>query len=156
MPRRISRADQRAIERQRQGIGTRAFAPSSIARMFGGATKPGAPVADPTRKPKRQDRRWQKLQAEQLEREPFCRLCAAEGKGQVNAFEVDHILALADGGSFDDAANLQSLCRLHHYQKTENENARRAGRKPRKVRLRAPVDPATGMPMAGYGHWWNP
>ena len=104
--------------------------------MFGGATKPGAPAANPTRKPKRQDRRWQKLQAEQLEREPFCRLCAAEGKPQVKAFEVDHILALADGGSFDDPANLQSLCRLHHYQKTENENARRAGRKPRKVRLR--------------------
>ena len=104
MPRRISRADQRAIERQRKGIGTpppppppRAFVPSSIARMFGGATKPG-PAASPTRKPKRQDRRWQKVQAEQLEREPFRRLCTAEGKPQVKAFEVDHILALADGG----------------------------------------------------------
>jgi 5-methylcytosine-specific restriction endonuclease McrA len=129
-----------AIMRQRRGVTKRTGA------------KPG-PKPDPTRKPKRQDTRWQTIQADQLEREPYCRECARSGK-RVPAVEVDHIVALADGGAFADPANLQSLCLWHHAQKTENENARRAGRKPRRIQLRAPVDPATGMPLPGYGHWW--
>jgi 5-methylcytosine-specific restriction protein A len=121
-----------------------------ITRRSSGA-KPG-PAADPTRRPKRQDRGWQRIQAEQLEREPSCRLCRAEGK-QVQAVEVDHILALADGGSFADPANLQSLCRPCHWQKTENENARRTKRKPRRI-VRVKGCDLDGRPL-DPGHWWN-
>jgi hypothetical protein len=143
MKRRMTRADQRAIERQRRG------AP----RIETPKGKPG-PKPDPNRAPKRSDRRWQTIQAEQLEREPYCRICAGAGK-RVKADEVDHVQALANGGIFADPANLQSLCRPCHYQKTEDENARRAGRRPRKVRERVTIDPATGLPLPGQAHWWS-
>jgi 5-methylcytosine-specific restriction endonuclease McrA len=129
-----------AIIRQRRGVTKRSGA------------KPG-PKPDPTRRPKRQDTAWQKIRAEQLEREPDCRECARQGR-QIPAAEVDHIVALADGGAFDAPDNLQSLCLRHHSQKTEDDNARRGGRKPRRVQLRAAVDPATGFPLPGSGHWW--
>jgi 5-methylcytosine-specific restriction enzyme A len=145
-----------AVLRQRRGIGTkatRALDPGAISRAFGGDGKPG-PKPDPTRKPRRQDRRWQAVQAAQLEREPYCRLCTAEGKQQVQAFEVDHITPLANGGAFDDPTNLQSLCRPCHWQKTEDENAARGRRKPRRVARVKGCDPATGMPLDPE-HWWN-
>jgi 5-methylcytosine-specific restriction enzyme A len=111
------------------------------------------PKPDPNRKPKRSDRRWGELRAAQLEREPVCRECAKVGK-QRPATEVDHVVAIADGGSFDEPSNHQGLCDRHHWQKTEDENAGRAGRKPRKVRGRAAIDPATGFPLPGSDHWW--
>jgi 5-methylcytosine-specific restriction protein A len=98
---------------------------------------------DPNREPKRGDRRWGELRAAQLQREPFCRECARAGN-RTPATEVDHVVAIVDGGSFDDPSNHQSLCGLCHWRKTANENARRAGRRPRKVRARAVVDLATG------------
>jgi 5-methylcytosine-specific restriction protein A len=158
MPR--ARALPRDVLRQRKGIGQEtpkrleadrasAFDRGAIARMFGGATRP---AGDPTRKPKRQDRRWQRIQAEQLEREPYCRLCRAAGQ-QVPAVEVDHVQALADGGAFADSANLQSLCRPCHWQKTEDENAARARRKPRRV-VRVKGCDLTGRPLDPE-HWWN-
>ena len=156
-----------AVQRQRQGVGQktpkleadgpRAFDPSAVTRMFEGGTKPG-PGTDPTRKPKRQDRRWQKIQAAQLGREPFCRECAKTGK-RVQAEQVDHITPLADGGPFDDPRNLQSLCLDCHTQKTHQENViRRTGKPPRRparrpVRIRG-CDPLTGLPL-DPNHWWN-
>ena len=98
---------------------------------------------DPNREPKRGDPRWGELRAAQLEREPYCRECAKAGK-QTPATEVDHIAPLKDGGSFDEPDNHQSLCGRCHWQKTEDENARHAARKPRKVRGRAVIDPMTG------------
>jgi 5-methylcytosine-specific restriction protein A len=139
-----------AALRQRLGLG-RAKAPAKPRE--GEAKAPSTTTRQPTRQPKRQNRRWQKIQAEQLRREPSCRLCRAEGK-QTQALEVNHILALADGGSFDDPGNLQSLCRGCHWQKTETENAKRAGRKPRRVVRIKGCDPLTGRPL-DPNHWWN-
>jgi hypothetical protein len=80
---------------------------------------------------------WGELRAAQLEREPFCRECAKVAK-QTPATEVDHVIPLADGGSFDDPSNHQSLCFRHHWQKdrgrerqahgTEGEEGARACR----------------------------
>jgi hypothetical protein len=48
-------------------------------------------------------RAWRKIRARQLEREPNCRECGAP------AAEVDHIVRLADGGSFSDPGNQRAL-----------------------------------------------
>jgi 5-methylcytosine-specific restriction endonuclease McrA len=54
-------------------------------------------------------REWRKLRAEQLRREPWCRMHAAKGE-QVGASHVDHIEAhRGDPALFFDPANLQSL-----------------------------------------------
>jgi 5-methylcytosine-specific restriction protein A len=117
-----------------------------------GAPRKRGPKPDPNRAPRRQDRRWQEeIRAPQLAREPHCRRCTTDGK-QTPAVEVNHIVALADAGSFDDPINLESLCRWHHMQETENQNAARQGRKPRRIRIRGcdvdgnPLDPL---------HPWN-
>jgi hypothetical protein len=46
-----------------------------------------------------------------------------------SASEVDHIVELADGGSFHDWANLRSLCHDHHKAKTLASRTARAARK---------------------------
>jgi hypothetical protein len=53
---------------------------------------------------------------EQLEKEPLCRDCYADGRERP-ADEVDHILALDDGGS-NLPDNLRSLCRDCHRVRT--------------------------------------
>jgi hypothetical protein len=60
---------------------------------------------------------WKRVKASQLEREPFCRACAAAG-ALTPAVEVDHIVPLARGGAAVDRSNLQSLCKRHHSIKT--------------------------------------
>lgn len=78
------------------------------------------------------------IRERQLAREPYCRLCMAEGK-VVDATEVDHIVPKALGGT-DGPANLQSLCKTHHSAKSlEEMRARhprarrpRTGRRPRR------------------------
>jgi 5-methylcytosine-specific restriction endonuclease McrA len=46
-----------------------------------------------------------------------------------SAWEVDHIVELADGGSFWDPANLQTLCEDHHKKKTSASRKVRALKK---------------------------
>jgi 5-methylcytosine-specific restriction protein A len=60
-------------------------------------------------------REWQKIRASHLVRFPFCCVCGAP------ATDVDHIIALVDGGTHD-YGNLQSLCHAHHSAKTAREN----------------------------------
>ena len=36
--------------------------------------------------------------------------------------EVDHVVAVEDGGAEDDPANCQTLCTTHHVAKTRREN----------------------------------
>jgi hypothetical protein len=62
-------------------------------------------------------KQWKRVKAAQLEREPFCRTCAAAGV-LTPAIEVDHIVPHARGGAPFDRNNLQSLCRPHHSMKT--------------------------------------
>lgn len=67
------------------------------------------------------------------------------------AFEVDHVLALADGGSDDLDSNAEALCRRCHGAKTLRESAARLARAPRPVVLaarRAPSRPLHRLPPA--------
>jgi len=72
---------------------------------------------------------WKRIAALQLAREPLCQSC----DGVVPATLVDHIVPIKQGGAERDPANLQSLCRCCHADKT---SAEKYGRKwiPRKHR----------------------
>ena len=62
-------------------------------------------------------RLWQATRNRQLTMEPWCRTCAKLGL-LTKATHVDHIVARAKGGAPYAAANLRSLCDVHHNQKT--------------------------------------
>lgn len=64
--------------------------------------------------------RWRKLRLMKLRRNP---VCESQGCDQP-ATEVDHIIPKRDGGR-DTMANLQSLCKRHHSQKTMREQSQR-------------------------------
>ena len=51
--------------------------------------------------------------------------CAACGELLPAAFQIDHVVPLADGGA-DDESNMQSLCPGCHADKTQREAIRRA------------------------------
>lgn len=64
-------------------------------------------------------RRWQRVRANQLNREPTCRMCRELGMNIARpAVDVDHIKPISRGGDAWNPANLQSLCHQHHSQKT--------------------------------------
>jgi 5-methylcytosine-specific restriction enzyme A len=73
--------------------------------------------------------------------EYLCELCRRQGR-LVEAIEVHHVHALASGGDpFPPLNGLEALCGDHHYERSHGK--RRGG-----------VDPASGMPLPGSGHWW--
>lgn len=59
---------------------------------------------------------WNRLRRRHLRHEPACRTC-----GQP-ATDVDHIIPRSQGGS-DADWNIQSLCAVHHAEKTAAEAA---------------------------------
>ena len=66
---------------------------------------------------------WDKLRALILQRDSgLCQVCAASGRVAL-AHAVDHIKPKAEGGT-DDAANLQSICKACHADKTAAEAKR--------------------------------
>ena len=64
---------------------------------------------------------WRVIAARQLARQPLCEGCA----DLVPATLADHKVPIADGGAKRDPANLQSLCRACHAEKTAAEKAGR-------------------------------
>ena len=62
---------------------------------------------------------WRRLRRMVLRREPLCRECKSAGF-DVPAVLVDHITPLSEGGT-NKLENLQSLCTMHHNQKTARE-----------------------------------
>lgn len=63
----------------------------------------------------------ERLRPAQLLCEPFCRECARAGR-RTAATVVDHVEPhRGDWDLFTDPANLQSLCKYHHDQKTMRE-----------------------------------
>lgn len=67
------------------------------------------------------DATWRMIRLAHLRREPLCRFCAARGLVTA-ASEVDHIVALADGGTHA-ASNLRSLCKPCHSRRTARDQA---------------------------------
>lgn len=66
---------------------------------------------------------WNRVSREHRRIEPTCRVC-----GTTNGLTVDHITEIADGGALYDHGNLQTLCRQHHREKTEQAKKLRAAR----------------------------
>jgi 5-methylcytosine-specific restriction enzyme A len=64
---------------------------------------------------------WRRVRIAQLRREPLCRMCA-EQRLTTAATEVDHIVALTDGGTHA-ATNLRSLCKPCHSRRTARDHA---------------------------------
>jgi 5-methylcytosine-specific restriction protein A len=66
-----------------------------------------------------------KIRKQVLAEEPICRPCQAKTPPRVTASEeVDHIIALEDGGA-EDRDNMQGICRACHLSKTAEEAKRR-------------------------------
>jgi 5-methylcytosine-specific restriction protein A len=72
--------------------------------------------------PRIEGRRLQHLRQQLFAREPFCRLCKAQGR-KVLAVIRDHVIPLAEGGT-ESAANTQPLCRACSDAKSQREAAR--------------------------------
>ena len=71
---------------------------------------------------------WAKLRATILRRDAgLCQVCLAKGRAKPGN-QVDHIVSKAQGGT-DDDANLQTICRECHDDKTITEQGKK--RKPR-------------------------
>lgn len=64
-------------------------------------------------------RKGQAIRDRVLRANPLCVMCQAEGRVRL-ATEVDHIIALTNGGAEDphDDSNRQGLCNFHHIEKT--------------------------------------
>lgn len=63
------------------------------------------------------DAAWQKIRAAYLKVNP---LCIVQGCPPHPATDVDHIVALADGGT-NDFINLRSYCHKHHSKRTAHD-----------------------------------
>ncbi len=74
---------------------------------------------NPARAAKYQSEHWRIRRDRTLREEPNCRRCGAPST------DVDHIVALADGGGFFDRENLQALCHTCHKEKTGEDNRKR-------------------------------
>lgn len=75
-------------------------------------------------------RKLQRIRKAHLSANPLCVRCLAEGRVEP-AVEVDHILALENGGK-DVPDNRQGLCLACHKEKSDEDNGR-GGSKPRKT-----------------------
>lgn len=69
-------------------------------------------------------RAWQVTRRRQLQEEPLCRMCKAEGRVTA-ATVVDHITPhKGDRALFFSADNLQALCKRHHDGEKQSEERR--------------------------------
>jgi len=85
-----------------------------------------APVQSRTTATERtRGRKWMRIREGVLRANPLCVECQRRGE-LAAAAEVDHVVALADGGT-DDL--LQSLCKTCHDAKSAAEANARAGRR---------------------------
>lgn len=82
--------------------------------------KPARPVTPAVARPspsrRGYGREWRRVRAAKLADSPFCEGCRGLGL-EVPATQVDHVRALAAGGTHD-AGNLRSLCQSCHSRKT--------------------------------------
>lgn len=65
---------------------------------------------------------WAERRQEQLIAEPFCRICASQGR-RVRATDVDHVVPHKGSVKLFMTGELQSLCHSCHSRKTMAENA---------------------------------
>ena len=63
------------------------------------------------------DRKWQRMRAWHLARNPLCDLCAEQGRTTA-ATDVHHIVPISQNGERLNQTNLQSLCHACHSKLT--------------------------------------
>jgi 5-methylcytosine-specific restriction protein A len=96
-----------------------------------------APRARLTSRQRGYDSQWDRASAAFLREQPWCVLCAAEGRREAAAV-VDHIVPhLGDRVRFWERGNWQSLCRSCHSRKTAIEDGRWGAGPPALVVLEA-------------------
>lgn len=71
-------------------------------------------------------RQWRNVRDHYWLNNPVCEVCKKNGRATV-ADVIDHIIPISEGGDLFGENNLQSLCHLHHNQKTVEEQGRGAG-----------------------------
>tara|TARA_R100000458_G_C8168163_1_gene169665 strand:+ start:344 stop:694 length:351 start_codon:yes stop_codon:yes gene_type:complete len=71
-----------------------------------------------------QSKKWRSLRNYKMQMNPLCELCEAKGLTE-SAMEIDHIIAIKDGGAKLSYRNLQSLCRSCHAKKSVQEREAR-------------------------------
>jgi 5-methylcytosine-specific restriction endonuclease McrA len=157
-----TRAEQRAIERQRRGNGRVANATPVPAKPAEIRDQAQAIVANATARgrtgarqgaddPRYGSAKWQRLRTKVLRERPNC-----EGEGFYRSRYADHVVEVRDDTSdenFFNEAGLAALCARCHGVKSAAERARRAGRKYKPKPAYFGTDPATGLPLGP--HWWN-
>ena len=79
-------------------------------------------MSTPPNSPRISGRRLQRIRAHVLGLAPLCVTCLALGRVTA-ATEVDHVLALVNGGG-NEMANLQGLCAACHVDKTARDLGR--------------------------------
>lgn len=112
------------------------WAPPVACRRCGGLHGRGATC--PQRGPVPYDRRaWRRCSRSFRARFPFCGQRAPDGRFSLDdsicarrglqrlADQVDHIVAITDGGALLEDGNLQSLCFVCHQRKTAADQGRR-------------------------------
>lgn len=83
-------------------------------------------------------KRWRDLRDRVLREQPVC----AEEDCVQPSTDVDHIVAVQDGGSAYDRSNVQGLCHEHHSAKTARElRERGAYGREQFVKIRKPPEP---------------
>ena len=60
---------------------------------------------------------WRKVRKAYFTMHPICKWCEEEGRVTEGKI-VDHIIEIIDGGDTLSFDNLQTLCQVHHNQKT--------------------------------------
>src|SRR5688572_16722327 len=78
--------------------------------------KQAAPENRPSAHARGYGRSWRRLREIVLNDEPLCRICNDQGR-TTEAVDVDHVIALAAGGT-NDVSNLVPLCHSCHSRKT--------------------------------------
>ena len=84
----------------------------------------------PARAPKETDAfyvspTWRRFRAWYINKHPLCEQCEREGRGDVPAAMVDHIVEIKNGGALTDESNAMSLCWKCHARKTADERSKR-------------------------------
>lgn len=62
---------------------------------------------------------WMRIREQVLRLEPVCYICKIKGRATL-ATEVDHVIALINGGS-NDIKNLKGICQPCHTAKTRKD-----------------------------------
>jgi hypothetical protein len=166
MARRITRAEQKAIERQRRGLSSKTVGACNILTGAGEIEEPERTARKPydtTNRPRVTNKasgargwyastEWKRRSREHQAAYPDCVGCGGRATvaDHIEWAHPDDRLAVLEGA-------LQSMCWADHQQKSCDDRAKRAGRKPRPIKRRVEIDPATGMPKPGQErwHWWS-